>query len=59
MRCVPEQKNARGVRMIIAALLIGGGVFYAIPHAAQAEEFNGAHVQSTTGSGSSRMPKRS
>ena len=25
MRCVPEQKNARGIRLIIAALLIGGG----------------------------------
>ena len=36
MRCVPEQKNARGGRMIIAALLIGGGILYAIPHAAQA-----------------------
>ena len=36
MRCVPEQKNARGVRMIIAALLIGGGILYAVPHAAQA-----------------------
>ena len=36
MRCVPEQKNARGVRMIIAALLLGGGILYAVPHAAQA-----------------------
>ena len=36
MRCVPEQKNGRGVRMIIAALLIGGGILYAVPHAAQA-----------------------
>jgi hypothetical protein len=36
MRCVPEQKNTRGIRMIIAALLIGGGILYALPHAAQA-----------------------
>ena len=36
MRCVPEQKNARAVGMIIAALLLGGGILYAVPHAAQA-----------------------
>lgn len=36
MRCVPEQKNAQGVRRIIAALLISGGILYAVPHAAQA-----------------------
>ena len=36
MRCVPEQKNPRAVRSIIAALLIGGGVLYAVPFAAEA-----------------------
>lgn len=36
MRCVPEAKNVRGIRMIIAALLVGGGILYAVPHAAQA-----------------------
>lgn len=36
MRCVPEQKNARGVRRIIAALLVGGGILYALPRAAGA-----------------------
>ena len=36
MRCVPEQRNAGGVKRIVAALLIVGGIFYAMPIAAGA-----------------------
>ena len=36
MRCVPESKNPRAPGLIVAALLIGGGVFYAVPLAARA-----------------------
>ena len=36
MRCVPEQKNTRGIRSIIAALLIGVGILYALPPASGA-----------------------
>ncbi len=31
MRCVPEQKNARAVKRIIAALFVAGGILYAVP----------------------------
>ena len=36
MRCVPEQKNARAVTRIIAALFAGSAVFYGIPIGARA-----------------------
>ncbi|MBQ3860873.1 MAG: hypothetical protein II779_10110 [Clostridia bacterium] len=31
MHCVPESKNARAAGRIVAALLIAGGIFYAVP----------------------------
>ncbi len=36
MRCVPEQRNARAVRAIVAALLAAGGILYAVPPACRA-----------------------
>ena len=36
MRCIPRQQNTRAVGLCIAALLVCGGVFYAVPPAARA-----------------------